>query len=154
MPTTPSARHAPPDPAAQRSPSQTAGRRCGRQAGSVSVELVIATPLLLLLLLGIVQFALWAHATHIAQAAAAQGLAAGRVQGGGPAAGEQTARGVLAQIGTGVLQAPTVTAQESGARMQVAVSGYAEPVIPFLHLRVHATTLGPVEAVYPDTPTP
>lgn len=142
---TPRARRVPSDPGVTPAGSRPGGRRSGRQAGSVSVELVIATPLLLLLLLGIVQFALWEHATHIAQAAAAQGLAAGRVQGGGPAAGEQTARGVLAQIGTGVLQAPTVTTQESGARMQVAVSGYAEPVIPFLHLHVHAVTLGPLE---------
>src|SRR3954447_6617897 len=45
------------------------GRRV--ESGSVSVELVVATPLLLLLLC-IVQFAVWWHANHVAQAAAAQ----------------------------------------------------------------------------------
>src|SRR4051794_21902947 len=57
-------------------------RRLRGDRGAVTVELVIATPLLLLMLLAIVQFALWSHATHIAQAAASQGLAAARVQNG------------------------------------------------------------------------
>ncbi|MGH3185480.1 MAG: TadE/TadG family type IV pilus assembly protein, partial [Streptosporangiaceae bacterium] len=36
------------------------------ERGSATAELVIATPLLLLLILAIVQFALWEHATHVA----------------------------------------------------------------------------------------
>ena len=76
----------------KRSPATRAGWRRVRRAlrgdrGSVSAELVIATPLLLLMLLAIVQFALWSHATHIAQAAASQGLAVARSQNGTAAAG-------------------------------------------------------------------
>lgn len=126
----------------------------GGQDGSASVELVIATPLLLLLLLGIVQFAVWEHATHIAQAAAAQGLAAARVQGGGPAAGSRAANTVLAQLGTGVLQTPAVSSQQTANAVQVRVSGHAEAVLPFLHLHVQATAAGPVEAVYPNGAIP
>ncbi|HEY3709387.1 MAG TPA: TadE/TadG family type IV pilus assembly protein, partial [Amycolatopsis sp.] len=50
--------------------------------GEVTVELVIATPLLLLALLAIIQFAVWSHATHVAQAAASQALATARTQDG------------------------------------------------------------------------
>jgi Flp pilus assembly protein TadG len=62
----------PPTPGAARLAAVLRGDR-----GAVSVELVLATPLLLLMLLAIVQFALWSHATHIAQAAASQGKVTG-----------------------------------------------------------------------------
>src|SRR6266496_4198474 len=52
------------------------------QRGASTVELVIATPVLLLLILLIAQFALYLHATHIAQAAASEALSAARVSGG------------------------------------------------------------------------
>ena len=118
-------------------------------AGSASAELVIATPLLLLLVFGIVQFALWEHAVHIAQAAASQGLAAARVQGGTTTAGNQEVDQVLSQIGTGVLNGPTVRSTVSGGLVQITISGHAEAVLPFLHLPVSATATGPVEAFYP-----
>ena len=45
-------------------------RRRWRQAGAVTAELVVATPLLLLLISLIVQYALFEHAEHVAQSAA------------------------------------------------------------------------------------
>ncbi|MHB8341548.1 MAG: TadE/TadG family type IV pilus assembly protein [Mycobacteriales bacterium] len=128
--------------------------RAGRQSGSATAELVIATPLLLLLLLGIVQFALWEHATHLAQAAAAQGLAAARVQGGGASAGQAEVAALLAQLGTGVLTDPVVTSRVLGGEVVVRISGQAEAVLPFWHLAVRATAVGPVEAFYPAGTTP
>ena len=55
----------------QRECRQRRGRRLGRarahdERGAVSAELVIATPLMLLLVMGVIQFALWQHAEHIA----------------------------------------------------------------------------------------
>ena len=79
------------------------------ERGSATAELVIATPLLLLLILGIVQFALWEHATHVAQAVAEQGLSAGRVQGGTDQAASAEAQRMLGQLGSGVLVHPNVT---------------------------------------------
>lgn len=134
------------------------GHRCAaarqRSAGSATAELVIATPLLLLLLLGIVQFALWEHATHLAQAAAAEGLATARVQGGGAGAGRVEAETLLAQLGSGVLTDPVVTSDVSGGEVVVRINGQAEAVLPFLHLGVSATAIGPLEAFYPATATP
>ena len=84
--------------------------RCRRlrtaERGTVSAELVVVVPVLLLVLMLIAQFALWAHATHIAQAAASQALATARVHGATPADGEATARHVLAQLGSGPLRDP------------------------------------------------
>ena len=64
----------------------------GDERGSVSAELVLATPLLLVLIMGVVQFALWQHAEHVADAVAQQGLAVGRLQGETAAAGQAEAQ--------------------------------------------------------------
>ncbi|MDQ3885870.1 MAG: pilus assembly protein, partial [Actinomycetota bacterium] len=69
---------------------------------------MIATPLLLLMLLAIVQFALWSHATHIAQAAASQGLAAARAQHAA-AAGSAGAQQMLDQLARGPLTGASVS---------------------------------------------
>ncbi|OKI19225.1 pilus assembly protein TadE [Saccharothrix sp. CB00851] len=118
--------------------------------GSVSAELVIATPLLLLMLMAIVQFALWSHATHIAQAAASQGLAVARSQNGTAAAGTSSARQLLDQLASGPLTGSAVTSDRSAASASVRVSGTATSVVPFLSLPVHAEAVGPVERFVPD----
>jgi Flp pilus assembly protein TadG len=113
--------------------------------GSATAELVIATPLLLLLILAIVQFALWEHATHVAQAVAQQGLAAGRVQGGNDQAATAEANSVLTQLGSGVLVDSNVTATRENATTTVVVTGQAEGILPFLSLPVRSVATGPTE---------
>ncbi|MCP2269240.1 TadE-like protein [Actinokineospora diospyrosa] len=118
--------------------------------GAVSAELVIATPLLLLMLLAIVQFALWSHATHLAQAAASQGLAVARAQNGTAAAGAASARQLLDQLAAGPLDNATVAADRGPVSASVRVTGTAAVVVPFLSLPVRAEAAGPVERVVPD----
>jgi len=113
--------------------------------GAVSAELVIATPLLMLLLLAIVQFALWSHATHIAQAAASQGLAAARTQHGTATAGVTSAQQLLNQLADGPLTDPTVNADRTATTASVHIRGTATSVVPFLTLPVTANAAGPVE---------
>nr|WP_219824175.1 TadE/TadG family type IV pilus assembly protein [Actinokineospora auranticolor] len=118
--------------------------------GAVSAELVIATPLLLLMLLAIVQFALWSHATHVAQAAASQGLAVARAQNGTAAAGAASARQLLDQLAAGPLDNTVVAADRGPVSASVRVTGTATVVVPFLSLPVHAEATGPVERLVPD----
>ena len=101
-------------PASTPQPGATA-RRCRRrgragwaQRGAGAAEIVIVTPLLLLLVLAVIQFALAEQAEHVAQAAATQALAVARVQDGSAAAGQAQADTVLAQLG-GSLTGPSVT---------------------------------------------
>lgn len=117
--------------------------------GSASAELVIATPLLLLMMLAVIQFAVWSHATHIAQAAAAQGLAAARVQNGTPTHGTTAAQHTLDQLADGPLTNTQVSVRRDASSAFVEVRGDASPVIPFLHLPVHAEAAGPVERLVP-----
>jgi len=119
--------------------------------GAVSAELVIATPLLMLLLLAIVQFALWSHATHIAQAAASEALSAARVSGGSATAGNTEGQRILAQLGSGPLQGGAVNAQRGNTQASVTITGTATSVIPFMTLTVHAEAVGPIEKFTPPT---
>ena len=127
--------------------------RYGRdERGSASAELVAATPLLLLLILGVIQFALWQHATHVAEAAAQQGLAAGRVENGTEAAGQIETDAVLAQLG--VLTDPQVATKRTVGTTTVMVTGEAPSVLPFVHLPVRAVASGPTERFRPPGSSP
>lgn len=119
-------------------------------SGSVSAEMVIAVPLLLLMLLTIVQFALWSHATHIAQAAASQGLSVARAQHGTAATGAAGAQRMLDELARGPLTGTTVSASRDAEVASIHVTGTASPVIPFLRLPVHAEASGPVERFVTD----
>ena len=127
----------------RRRPRWRAGVRDER--GAVAAELVIATPLLLLLVMGVIQFALWEHATGIAEAAAQQGLSVARLQGESAQAGTVETRSVLGQLGTGVLIGPQVTTTRTGAATTVVVSGHAESIVGIFSLPVRATAVGPTE---------
>ena len=116
----------------------------------MAAELVIATPLLLLLVLGVVQFALWEHATNLAEAAAQQGLSVARLQGESAQAGTAETQSVLAQLGTGVLVGPQVTATRTATTTTVVVSGRAESVVGIFSLPVRATAAGPTEPPAPN----
>lgn len=125
------------------------------ERGSASAELVIATPLLLLLILAIIQFALWQHATHVAQAVAQQGLAAGRVQDGTDQTATGQATALLDQLGSGVLVHPQVTATRAADTTTVVVTGRAEGILPFLSLPVRSVAVGPTERwTTPDGQSP
>lgn len=122
------------------------------ERGSATAELAIAMPLVLLLLLCVAQFTVYLHATHIAQAAAAQGLSAVRVVAGSAAAGQAQTNQTLAQLGGGPLRNTSVAVRRDSDRAAVTVSGDATRVLPFLTLRVHAQAVGPVERLMEVTP--
>jgi Flp pilus assembly protein TadG len=127
------------------------GRACNRygqgERGSASAELVVATPLLLLLILAVIQFALWQHAMHVADAAAQQGLAAARVETGTEATGQTEADAVLRQLG--VLSDPHVAANRTVDTTTVAITGEAPSVLPLFRLPVRAVASGPSERFRP-----
>jgi len=103
--------------------------------------------MLLFLILLIIQFGLWSHATHIAQAAASGGLAAARVYDGTAADGTSAAKDVLAKLGDGPLRRTRVAATRTANTAAVRVDGSTSTVIPFIEISVHATASGPVERV-------
>lgn len=123
------------------------GPRCGSgDHGAVSAQLVIATPLLLLMLLLSVQMAVWLHAVHIAQTGAAQALAAARAEDGSTGAGRVQAGLVLAELGSGLLIDPHVEVTRDGTEVHAQITGTAQVVVPGLRLPVNTVAHGPAEA--------
>jgi Flp pilus assembly protein TadG len=117
------------------------------ERGSVSVELVVATPLMLLLTMSVVQFALWAHATHIAQAAANAGVQAARAYTSTAQAGRDDATTILDQLAGTVLTGTHVDASRDATTATVTVTGQAVAVLPGLHLPVRVSVTAPRERV-------
>jgi hypothetical protein len=111
----------------------------------VTAELVVATPLLLLLVLLMVQFALWQHGLHVATAAAEEGERAARLEGGTAAVGAARTREFLATLGPNLVVAPQVTARRGPTTARVEIHATAEQLVPWLHLPIHAVAEGPVE---------
>lgn len=122
-------------------------KREEEERGSVSVELVVATPLMLLLVMLVVQFALWAHATHVAQAAANAGVQATRAYTSTARAGHDNAMTILDQLAGTVLTGTHVDARLDATTATVTVTGQAVAVLPGLHLPVRASVTAPRERV-------
>ncbi len=133
-------------------------RSCTAQSsgehGAATAELVIATPLLLLLVLLVVQFALWQHAIHIADAAAQEGARAARLEGGTAADGTSHARVFLAQLSPTILVHPDVVARRNADTARVEITGQALTVVPGLRLPVRSVSQGAVEVFRPAAQTP
>lgn len=124
-------------------------RRFHRDDGTVGAQLVIATPLLLLLLLTIVQFALWSHATHIAHAAADQGLAATRTYDGSIGSGRAATTRMLDELAKGPLTNTSVEVNRGTINASVSVGGTVTQIIPIFRFPVHATVSGDIERFTP-----
>ena len=120
------------------------------ERGSATVALVIILPALLAIVLLIAQVAVSQHATHIAQTAASEALAAARVYGGTAEAGQAQASLVLDQLGRGPLQDVHVAVNRNNETASVTITATASSVIPFVHLSIRAGADGPVERFRPD----
>ncbi len=118
--------------------------------GAASTELVVATPLIMIMLLVVVQLAVWGWAEQVASAAARRGVDAARLAGADPQAAQTTAGLITSQIGGGVLTHPQITVtQTSPTLLTVTVTGSAIRYLPGLGLHVSARATAPREAFHP-----
>ena len=65
------------------------------ERGTVSAELALVAPALMLLVLGLLQFGLWYHAQEVAQGAALEGARVAAAEDGSAAAGRARAMEIL-----------------------------------------------------------
>ncbi|MGH2690368.1 MAG: TadE/TadG family type IV pilus assembly protein, partial [Actinomycetota bacterium] len=122
------------------------------ERGEATTELVLVTPVLLLLIAFVLQFALWYHASHVAEAAAQEGARTARVFGGSAEAGRETAEHFLAETGPKVVVDPEVTATRNAGTARVDVRGHAVTLVPGLRLGITASAESPTERFSPVTP--
>jgi Flp pilus assembly protein TadG len=116
------------------------------ESGEATTEVVLVTPVLLLMITIILNFALWYHASSIARAASQEGARSARLVGGTQDSGYQETDRFLSQLGSKVLVAPVITVQRDDVETRVEIRGYAADVVPGLKLPVHAIAAAPTEA--------
>lgn len=125
------------------------------QRGEVSAGLALGFPLLLMLIFGTLEFALWQHAQHVAVAAAQEGARAARTEQGSAAAGQARAEAFLAELAPGALSEATVTVARGADQVEVVIDGHTSAGLFDLTLPVRARVHAPVEQFRPDLgPTP
>ncbi|BDO42064.1 TadE family protein [Cellulomonas sp. NTE-D12] len=123
--------------------------RCptARDRGSVSVELAIVFPALLVIVTALIQYALWFHARSLALAAAQQGVSVARAYQSASAAGRDSALSFITQHGSDtLLNAAATVSNPATGQVQVIVSGRSVSVLPGLAgITVSQSAAGPVE---------
>ena len=121
-----------------------------RDDGSSAIELVLLTPVLIVLVFAVVQAALLWNAQHVAVAAAQQGARLARSAGGMDAAEVRNATvGYVHSLGASLVDAPTVTVMRGGGWVTVTVTAHAVSLLPGATLTVHGTSRGPIERFTP-----
>jgi hypothetical protein len=121
-----------------------------RDRGSATIEALIATVLVAALISFIFQMCVWAHAHHMAAAAAQVALATGRAEDGTAASASGTGAESLGRNAGGSLTDAQITVAADGETVTVTVTGEAASLIPGLDLPVEATAQGPVERFVPQ----
>src|SRR6266536_1928161 len=120
----------------------TTRSRSGAQGerGAAMLELALVAPLLLLLVLGVVQFALWYHAQGVVLAAAQDGARLAAAQSGSASAGRQRALTLL-RVGLGQTADSAVVDARRGPDVTVVeVTAELRPLLPVVRsLRLRAT---------------
>lgn len=116
--------------------------------GEATTQLVLLTPVLLVLLLSVVQLALWVHSAHVATAAAAEAVGVSARVHGSAGAAAAAATAVVEESG-GRLAAPAVV--ERSSRWTTSVVRVGVPrVLPGFPSEVARRASGPVERFVPE----
>lgn len=100
------------------------------EKGSALLEAVFTVPLCVAVILGIVQYALFAHATGLAHQAATAAVSEARRDGGTPEAGRRSAQDFL-DSSTGLLKAPSVTVTRGATTATATVTGTVWTFLPW-----------------------
>ncbi len=114
-----------------------------RDRGEATAQLVIITPILILLVFLGIQTAIFFHAANVAAAAAAQGAAAGSRRGARSADALSAAEQTLGDLG--VSTNSSASASTAGSFITVTVRVEISRVLPFFPDTVGRTATEPIE---------
>lgn len=109
------------------------------------LEAAITLPVMFLLTMLIVQWALVWHARHLAESAAQEALRSAAAYRSSATTGRQDGTAFLAQTGGHLLTHPVITVRRSATGVHVHVHGVVLNVEPFGSFTVDADADGPVE---------
>ena len=118
--------------------------------GDATVEAVLTVPVLLLMIMIVIQFGLWYHASHTLEAAAQEGVRAARVEGGRASDGQDRTEQFVRYATPTLVQDVQVTATRDDQIARVEVQGSVHSLVPGLTLSVRAEAQSPVERFRAD----
>ena len=122
-------------------------RTGGGERGSVTLELAIVFPLVMVLVYGMVQTGIFFHARNIALAAAQEGARAASVENGSAGAGETAAAQFAARVGGGMITNVNATAAR-GTSATVVVTCSTFSLVPGVDsFQVRQSASLPVERI-------
>ncbi|GAB2847192.1 hypothetical protein GCM10022221_53180 [Actinocorallia aurea] len=137
----------------ERSPREGSARKRSAK-GATALEWALLTPVLILVILISIQFAMVYHANHIALSAAQAGSRAARVMGPDgdwQGVGAAAATNSVNQLGPNVLNGVTVTPLGDGDYDRgFQVTGTAVQIVPGMTFTVTKQAVGAVECFRPD----
>src|SRR5437588_11508358 len=123
-------------------------RRLRGEAGTAA-ETVVIFPVFITLLLMIVQYALWLHASHVALAAAQEGARVARMATTNAPSqeqqGEAKARSFLGALGPNIIASPQVSGSRTNDMARIQVTGSGTSIIPGFTFTITKSSEGPVE---------
>ncbi|MCC9309958.1 pilus assembly protein [Kitasatospora sp. RB6PN24] len=131
-------------------------QRLSGDRGSSTVEFLVITPLLLLIILTLVQFAMYYFATQVTQAAAQAGARKARETadanpGSWQGLATQTASNRISSLGPQLVNGSAqINPVHDGDQVGLTITAQVVPVVPFLHLHVTSRSVGPIERFIPD----
>ncbi|GAA3120136.1 hypothetical protein GCM10010466_08700 [Planomonospora alba] len=115
-------------------------------AGSITVEVVIVLPVIMLTVLACMQVCLLFFARSVALAAAQQGVRAARAEGASRTAGADAARSYAERTAGGFLHSISASAGGDTTTVRVVVRGRSLSMVPFLEsIPVTGEAAGAVE---------
>jgi Flp pilus assembly protein TadG len=123
----------------------------GDEAGDATVEAVLAVPVLILLIMLVIQFGLYYHAAHTAEAAAQEGARAARAQGAAASDGQRRAEEFMVDAAPTLVSNVRVVVTRDADTAQIEVRGTVHSIVPGLTFSVHADAESPVERFRADT---
>ncbi|MHB8449099.1 MAG: TadE/TadG family type IV pilus assembly protein [Mycobacteriales bacterium] len=134
--------------------SRHTGSRDRHERGSFTLELAVLFPVFLLLVLLIVQAALYFFARSVALSAAEQGAATARLQGHHAADGVRAATAFVTDQGGGVLTGLAVSATGSTpTEVSIVVTGHPLAIVPGLGFTIRQVASAPRETYTTATAT-
>jgi TadE-like protein len=120
----------------------------GRDRGDATAQLVVLVPVLLLMVLLVVQAALWYHTANIARASAARGAGAGAPISADASVAGEAALATAVENGGRVVSAPAVAIDSRTVKVVVELA--VPQIVPFFPATVARAQLEPRERFIPE----
>jgi hypothetical protein len=118
----------------------------GGERGLATLEVALITPVLLLVVLGLVQFALWYHAEQVVTAAAQEAAAQASLSTGSPVKAQQRAQVLLDGLSSIARGTQIVVGPPDTGSISVSVTARLNGILPgVVSLPLHATATAHLE---------